>query len=80
MLESKNGSRRIVTSKLGVFSTRASSTMGGSSVPFYAKKYGDSSFMITSERNLTPGEYMLGVSTNNDGYCFGIDAIETNLK
>ena len=51
-----------------------------SPVPFEVNRYGETSFKIKSKANLIPGEYALGLTTEKAGYCFGVDAVKTDLK
>jgi hypothetical protein len=46
---------------------------GDSAVPFEFVKYGEKSFKIKPKGDLPPGEYVFGLNTSQDGYCFGID-------
>jgi hypothetical protein len=72
-LKSKKGTRKLVIVKAKSMGLSSKSVLNERSVAFNATKYGQSSFMISPAQNLPTGEYMLGLSTNNDGYCFGID-------
>lgn len=49
-------------------------------IPFEAVGYGESSFKIKPKADLGPGEYALQVTSEKDGYCFGVDPVKTDLK
>ncbi len=49
-------------------------------VLFEATEYGESSFKIKPKADLGPGEYVLKLRTEKDGYCFAVDPVKTDLK
>jgi hypothetical protein len=65
-LNVKNGEREL--------QVQADKVQNESAVPFEAAKYGDNSFRIKPRTELGPGEYVLSLTTTDDGFCFGIDA------
>jgi len=72
-LESTKGKRQIIIVKTNSMGTSAKTAASEKAIPFNATKYGTSSFKITPAQNLPPGEYALGVPSNNDAFFLGID-------
>ena len=72
-LETTKGKRQLLVVKTNSMGTSAKTVVNEKAIPFNATKYGTSSFKITPAQNLPPGEYALGVPSNNDAFYFGID-------
>lgn len=80
VLEPKKGKRRLTIVKASTIGMNSRSVTSEHAIAYHALKYGKSSFVFSAVKNLKPGEYMLGVPTSNDGFCFGVDPADTKKE